>query len=141
MEANQQAEQGHGSDGVASPLVIDEIAREVRVDGVPVHLTRTEFDLLAVLARFPRRALSREQLISEVWGGSWFGDNHMITVHISNLRRKIGDGDRQPPLIRTLHGVGYRFDGDSHNGNGERPNGQARGGDGGPGSAGAPPLA
>lgn len=92
-------------------LSIDEHAREVFVDGRPVHFTRTEFELLAVLARRPRRALTRGEIISEVWGGSWFGDSHMITVHISNIRRKIGDGDPDRQVIRTIHGVGYRFDG------------------------------
>jgi DNA-binding response OmpR family regulator len=91
-------------------LVVDEGAREVLVDGESVHLTKTEFDLLVVLVREPRRAFSRDHLIELVWG-PWHGDGHMVNVHISNVRRKIGDGDRFSPLIRTLHGVGYRFDG------------------------------
>jgi DNA-binding response OmpR family regulator len=92
-------------------LAVDQAARQVFLGGEPVHLTRTEFDLLSVFVNSPRRAFSREQLIELVWGGTWYGRNHMVNVHISNLRRKIGDSDRVPPLIHTLHGVGYRFDG------------------------------
>lgn len=92
-------------------LQVDLGARQVLLSGRPVHLTRTEFDLLAVFVNSPRRAFSRAQLIEMVWGGNWFGETHMVSVHISNLRRKIGDAERVPPLIHTLHGVGYRFDG------------------------------
>ena len=92
-------------------LQVDLGARQVLLSGRPVHLTRTEFDLLAVFVNSPRRAFSRAQLVEMVWGGNWFGETHMVSVHISNLRRKIGDAQRVPPLIHTLHGVGYRFDG------------------------------
>lgn len=86
-------------------LQIDPNAREVTVDGAPVELSRTEFDLLDVLAAQPRMTLSRQQLLELVWGEGWFGDDHVIDVHMSNLRRKLGD----PAYIATVRGYGYRM--------------------------------
>ncbi len=97
--------------GDASPprefgaLRIDPGAREVTVDGKAVELSRTEFDLLDTLSSQPRVTLSRQQLLEAVWGGSWFGDDHVIDVHVSNLRRKLGD----PAYVVTMRGYGYRM--------------------------------
>jgi DNA-binding response OmpR family regulator len=86
-------------------LQIDPGAREVTVDGEAIELSRTEFDLLDVLAAQPRVTLSRQQLLELVWGEGWFGDDHVIDVHMSNLRRKLGD----PAYISTIRGYGYRM--------------------------------
>lgn len=94
-------------------VVIDVDARAVTVAGDDVHLTRTEFDLLMAFVRSPRQALSRTQIVSLIWGVAWYGDHHLVSVHVSNLRKKISDGKRKRPLIRTLHGFGYRFDGEA----------------------------
>jgi DNA-binding response OmpR family regulator len=92
----------------AAGLIVDPVAREARLaDGGGLDLTRTEFDLLAVLAASPRRAFTRRQLIDEVWGPDWFGDEHIVDVHIGHLRRKLGDNASQPRHIRTVRGVGY----------------------------------
>jgi len=88
-------------------LRLDPLARTVTVGGRPVELTRTEFDLLAVLTARPRAAFSRRQLIDEVWGSDWFGDEHLVDVHIGHLRRKLGDDPAAPRYIRTVRGVGY----------------------------------
>ncbi len=90
-------------------LRIDVTAREVHVDGTPVELTRTEFDLLAALSARPRMAFSRRALIDAVWGESWVGDEHLVDVHIGHLRRKLGDDPAAPRFIRTVRGVGYRM--------------------------------
>ena len=92
-------------------LTIDFVARMVFVDGRETHLTRTEFDLLSVLSKNPRRALSRAELATLVWGEPWFGDYHVLTVHIANLRKKIKCNAHTRKLIQTIHGYGYRFDG------------------------------
>lgn len=89
------------------PLMIDTMAREVTVDGDPVELTRTEFDLLATMAGEPRMAFSRRQLIDAVWGADWYGDEHIVDVHLAHLRRKLGDDAAQPRFLRTVRGVGY----------------------------------
>ncbi len=86
-------------------LQIDPGAREVTVDGEAIELSRTEFDLLDVLAAQPRMTLSRQQLLELVWGEGWFGDDHVIDVHMSNLRRKLGDS----AYISTVRGYGYRM--------------------------------
>jgi DNA-binding response OmpR family regulator len=90
-------------------LEIDPEAREVRRGGEPVELTKLEFDLLDVLSGEPRVAFSRERLLERVWGGGWFGDGHVVDVHIANLRAKLGDDPRAPRYLRTIRGVGYRM--------------------------------
>jgi DNA-binding response OmpR family regulator len=89
--------------------VVDEDAREVIVRGTTVDLTRIEFDLLATLARRPRKVLSRRRLVDEVWGAEWFGEDHVVEVHVSNLRRKL-DALTTHRYIATVRGVGYRFE-------------------------------
>lgn len=88
-------------------LVIDPDAREVRVGGARVELTRLEFDLLDVLSANPRVVFSRARLLDRVWGPEWYGDDHLVDVHVANLRRKLGDDPRSPRYVRTVRGVGY----------------------------------
>ncbi len=90
-------------------LEIDPLAREVRVGGEPVALTRLEFDLLDALSGQPRIAFSRRQLLERIWGPNWFGDEHVVDVHIANLRRKLGDDGAAPRYVLTVRGVGYRM--------------------------------
>ena len=90
-------------------LTIDTAAREVTVDNADVELTRIEFDLLATLCSRPRQVFSRTQLLELVWGPNWYGDTHVVDVHMSNLRRKLGDRDRENPFILTVRGVGFRL--------------------------------
>ncbi|PTL59967.1 response regulator transcription factor [Paraconexibacter algicola] len=94
-------------------LTIDVGRREVSVAGRPVELSRTEFDLLDVLSDHPDQALSRSQLMDAVWGADWFGDDHVIDVHLSNLRRKLGEprrGQEGPRYIVNVRGFGYRME-------------------------------
>jgi DNA-binding response OmpR family regulator len=90
-------------------LVIDPAAREVHRGGQPVELTRLEFDLLDALSEHPRVVHGRRQLLARVWGQDWFGDDHLVDVHVANLRRKLGDDPRRPRYVRTVRGVGYRM--------------------------------
>ena len=90
-------------------LDIDPGAREVRRAGKPIELTKIEFDLLETLSAAPRVVFSREHLIERVWGAGWFGDDHVVDVHIANLRGKLGDDPRAPRYVRTVRGVGYRM--------------------------------
>jgi len=90
-------------------LEVDEDGREVRVDGVIVDLTRTEFDLLAALASRPGRVLQRETLLREVWQTDWEGSVRLVEAHMSNLRRKLQAAGLSSPSIRTVRGVGYRL--------------------------------
>ncbi len=79
------------------------------MDGRPVELTRTEFDVLAALAAEPKAVFTRRQLIDAVWGPEWFGDEHLVDVHIAHLRRKLEHDPGDPRFVRTVRGVGYRM--------------------------------
>ncbi len=90
---------------VLGDVSIDLSARLVRSVGIEVHLTRTEFDLLAHLASRPRAAIAREILLEQVWGWGDGASSRTVDSHVKALRRKLG-GD----VIRTVHGVGYALE-------------------------------
>ncbi|MEO3939037.1 response regulator transcription factor [Dermatophilaceae bacterium Soc4.6] len=90
-------------------LSVDLLGRDVWLEGEPVSLTRTEFDLLAALSEHPGMALSRRQLIDQVWGSGWVGDEHLVDVHIGHLRRKLNDEATTSKFVRTVRGIGYRM--------------------------------
>lgn len=92
------------------PLTIDAVTREVHLSGELVETTAKEFDLLAFLASSPRQVFTREQLLAQVWGSSsaW-QDAGTVTEHIRRIRRKIED-EGSERWIRTVRGVGYRFE-------------------------------
>ncbi|MEO5679600.1 MAG: response regulator transcription factor [Acidimicrobiales bacterium] len=85
-------------------LIIDETAKAVVRAGVPMTLTRTEFELLAALARRPGQVLSKTQLLTLVWGFEAYGTN-LVEVHVSTLRRKLEAAG--PRLVHTVRGAGY----------------------------------
>jgi DNA-binding response OmpR family regulator len=90
-------------------LQINVDGREVHLDGTPIMLTRTEFDVLAALSSRPGMVLSRRQLLDLVWGDSWVGDDNIVDVHVGHLRRKLGDNPSLPRYVTTVRGVGYRM--------------------------------
>lgn len=92
-------------------LDVDLAAREVRLRGEFVLLTRTEFELLALLATNPHQVISRRQMVESVWDTAWTGDPHLVDVHIGRLRKKLSDDASSPRFIRTVRGVGYRMGG------------------------------
>lgn len=90
-------------------LKIDTGSREVFESGDPVELTAIEFDLLCVLASRPGLVFGRSRLLDRVWGENYFGSDHVVDVHIANLRKKIEDKPSEPRYVETVRGVGYRF--------------------------------
>jgi DNA-binding response OmpR family regulator len=90
-------------------LTVDPAGREVEANGAPVELSSLEFDLLAALARAPGRVFSRTQLLQQVWGYDFYGDERVVDVHIRSLRARLGDDATDPHLIATVRGVGYKF--------------------------------
>jgi DNA-binding response OmpR family regulator len=94
-------------------LVIDHDRREVTHANVSVPLTPLEFSLLTTLAAHPGRVFTRAQLLERIWGEDYFGDDHVVDVHIANLRKKLGDDPSAPRFVETVRGVGYRFAGRS----------------------------
>ena len=97
--------------GGATPtgLEIDEGRRLVRVDGVSVELTALEFNLLAALSREPGIVVARQALLDALWGPEFAGDDHLVDVHVANLRRKLRDDPSSPRFVETIRGVGYRL--------------------------------
>jgi len=92
-------------------LLIDHARHEVTLDGAVVPLTTLEYALLTTLAAHPGRVFTRDQLLERVWGADYFGDDHVVDVHIANLRKKLGDDPAGPHYIETVRGAGYRFAG------------------------------
>ena len=93
-------------------LVINRRSHEVRVRGEVVDLTPTEFKLLEVMAEDPGRAFNRLELLDRVFGYDFEGFERTVDVHVKNLRKKIELDPKQPIYVKTVYGVGYRFDGD-----------------------------
>ena len=92
---------------VAGPITVDTAARVAMLDGTPVDLTRTEFDLLAALIEHPDRVVTRTALLDRVWG-EWYGDTHVVEVHMSRLRSKFKKAGG-PPVGAVVRGVGYKL--------------------------------
>ncbi len=90
-------------------LHMDIDARKVKIDDIPIELTAIEFDLLKSLAENSGRVLSREQLLENVWGASYYGEMRVVDVHLGHIRKKLGRDE----LIATVRGVGYRFEDES----------------------------
>jgi DNA-binding response OmpR family regulator len=89
---------------------IDPEGRRAFFNEEALHLTAKEFDLLRVLVREQGKVVSREQLMREIWDTVWFGSTKTLDMHISVLRRKLGDDASQPRYIATVRGVGFRFE-------------------------------
>jgi two-component system response regulator RegX3 len=89
----------------AGPLSLDLRSRDVTLDGLPVQLTRKEFELLAMLMEQPDTVHTREAIIARVWDENWFGSTRTLDVHIGALRQKLGSYE----WIETTRGVGFRL--------------------------------
>ena len=103
------AAQPGGQEYRVDGLTVDTAMRRVVLDGEELSLTRREFDLLALLVRNAGTVLTRERLIDEVWDTNWFGSTKTLDVHVSSLRRKLGDDAVDSRYLHTVRGVGFRF--------------------------------
>ena len=92
-------------------IVIDPLGREVHARGQTVVLTSREFDLLLHFARHPRQVFTREQLLAALWDRDFEGDPGTVTVHLRRLRTKIEEDPSRPLHLKTVWGVGYKFEG------------------------------
>lgn len=95
-------------------LELDTAKHEVRIAGKLVEVTPTEFKLLQLFAANPGRAFTRLQLVEETQGYGYEGYERTMDAHIKNLRRKVESNPKEPALIMTVHGIGYKFVGDGH---------------------------
>jgi two-component system, OmpR family, KDP operon response regulator KdpE len=90
-------------------LEIDLVQRQVRIDGKPVHLTKTELELLELLVANPGKLLTHEYILREVWGPGYGRESNYLRVYVGQLRRKLEDDAASPRLILTEPGIGYRW--------------------------------
>ena len=92
-------------------LRLDPARHEVTRDGASLELSRKEFELLHLLMRNAGSVVTRDRLIDEVWDPNWFGSTKTLDVHVSGIRRKLGDDPAHPRYLHTVRGVGFRFSG------------------------------
>jgi two-component system KDP operon response regulator KdpE len=97
---------------VAGPLSVDFAQRRVTLNGQEVKLTPTEYDLLKVLIQNNGKIMTRQMLLSQIWGTGYGTETHYLHVYIGQLRRKIEPDPAHPRFILTVSGVGYRFNGE-----------------------------
>jgi len=93
----------------AGDLVLNLDTRTLTQGGEPVDLTVKEFELLRLLLEHSGKVVRREKLIADVWDTNWFGSTKTLDVHVSALRRKLGDDPATPRYIHTARGIGFRF--------------------------------
>jgi len=94
---------------VSGPVTIDLARHVVTIHGKTVSLTRSEFQLLRLLAARPGEVFTRSQIMEELWQTEFDGDERACDVHISNLRQKVETDPQRPDLVRTVRGIGYKF--------------------------------
>jgi two-component system, OmpR family, alkaline phosphatase synthesis response regulator PhoP len=109
LESAPAAHPEHPPPQQIGALCIDHGRYEVTLHGTVVALTPLEFTLLTTLSTHPGLVFTRAQLLERVWGSDYFGDDHVLDVHIANLRKKLDDDPARPRYIETVRGVGYRF--------------------------------
>src|SRR5436305_5203073 len=107
-----QVESGTEPIFTAGPLSVDFVHRLVQVNGQEVKLTPTEYDLLKALIKNSGKIMTRQMLLSQVWGTGYGAESHYLHVYIGQLRRKIEPDPAHPRFIHTISGVGYRFNAD-----------------------------
>jgi len=111
----RELDRGAGSDAEASKSIdagevsIDLARHLVTVRGRPVNLTRSEFQVLRLLAESPGQVFSRLEIMEELWQSEFSGDVRACDVHISNLRQKVEDDPQDPELVLTVRGIGYKL--------------------------------
>src|SRR5882762_7198997 len=112
----RELDRSAGTDGTAieaGPVSIDLARHLVTVRGEPINLTRSEFQVLRLLAENPGQVFSRKEIMEELWQTEFRGDVRACDVHISNLRQKVERDPQNPELVLTVRRVGYRFAGDA----------------------------
>jgi two-component system response regulator RegX3 len=106
-EAPEQTDDGRPLE--IGDIRLDPARRQVLRAGEPVELSRKEFEVLELLMRNAGAVVKRERLLEEVWNTNWFGSTKTLDVHVSGLRRKLGDDPNEPRYLHTVRGIGFRF--------------------------------
>ncbi|MCS6711052.1 response regulator transcription factor [Brachybacterium sp. EF45031] len=105
-QATEESSSSYDVNGVS----LDVAARRAYADGEELSFSAKEYDLLTVLVREAGSVVTRDDLMREVWGAEWWGSTKTLDMHISWLRRKLGDDAANPRRITTVRGVGFRFE-------------------------------
>jgi two-component system alkaline phosphatase synthesis response regulator PhoP len=113
LRRSGEREQNQGERLEFGDLVVFPGRYEVNLSGGQIFLTTKEFELLLLLCRSPGLVLSREYILQKLWGYDFFGDTRVVDVHISHLRDKLEQDPAHPRYIKTVRGVGYKFQNDS----------------------------
>jgi DNA-binding response OmpR family regulator len=90
-------------------LEVDALRHGVRLNGLPIDLTAIEFGILAALARDPGVIVNRAALLDLVWGPEFAGQDHLVDLHVADLREKLGDDAERPTMVETVGAFGYRL--------------------------------
>jgi len=106
----KQNAQGENKTIDVGELVIEEEKFEARLKGQLLDLTPKEFELLLYLIKHQGKVLTRDQLLNAVWNYDYVGDSRIVDVHVSHLREKIEEDTRKPKYIKTIRGIGYKFE-------------------------------
>ncbi|HET7639325.1 MAG TPA: response regulator transcription factor [Ktedonobacteraceae bacterium] len=109
LRHSAQVQSGTEPSFTSGPLKVDFAQRLVQVNGQEVKLTPTEYDLLKALIKNQGKIMTRQMLLSQVWGTGYGTESHYLHVYIGQLRRKIEPDPAHPRFILTISGVGYRF--------------------------------
>lgn len=112
LRHSAQVESGTEPVFTAGPLSVDFAHRQVLLNGQEVKLTPTEYDLLKALIKNSGKIMTRQMLLSQVWGTGYGAESHYLHVYVGQLRRKIEPDPANPRFILTISGVGYRFNAD-----------------------------
>jgi DNA-binding response OmpR family regulator len=107
LRRNQRPDAEEKTRFEAGPITVDVESRDARLNGETLDLTRTEFDLLVALIENPSRVVTRDALLQRVWG-EWYGDSHVVEVHMSRLRNKVKKAGG-PSIGTAVRGVGYKL--------------------------------
>lgn len=107
LRAGLRRVEPRAQDWTFGPIAMDDLAHKVLLDGTPINLTAKEYEVLRYLLLNPNRVLSKVQILTHVWGYDYPGDDNLVEVHISSLRDKLQD--YQKNLIQTVRGFGYRL--------------------------------
>lgn len=94
----------------AGPILIDHNRHIAAINGRELDLTAREFEILETLAARPGMVFTRERLLEQIWGYSYFGDPRVVDVHVAKLRKKVEDDPGSPRFIKTIRGVGYKLE-------------------------------
>lgn len=115
LRRTEGAKESHNTHIISSPgFKLNELTRELEMQGEPVNLTTKEFELLVTLAKNPGRIFSRDQLLELVWGYDYCGDSRTVDTHINRLRTKLESQSDQGEFIKTIRGAGYKFEISGH---------------------------